>query len=298
MRSDQVRHPLSRVLSNEINGLQHQLNTLIIAKEFKANQEDNSVYLSDNIGDLKASNNFLNQKTLVFSENNHILGKANENLREQLIRYNKLARQLESEVESTQKAHETFSRVISVLNSPLERDEELLSRAKHSQNQFTKELESELARKQSVDRELAVLKVEIISKEQSLSETCQAVSELKEREIKFNEERVIMSQELHHFETNLNTTRVQNELLKSEIDELTEDVHAKELRNGDLSKQREQLEILASQFCSLRIQYTERLNEYVIGRNIVVKKLTEDNGKLDSMSRDADRTISYIKGIL
>ena len=51
-------------------------------------------------------------------------------------------------------------------------------------------------------------------------------------------------------------------------------------------------------FNKLRISYTEKLNEQVFARNVIIKKIMDDNSRLDALSQDADKTLKTIKGLL
>ena len=292
-----LKQSLSNVLSREIGQLQSQLNHLIIAKDFKAKQECNSVQLSDNIGDLKSSNGFLTQKVSTFKENNQILDKANKNLREQLVRYQKLAKQLEVEIEVAESKNDDAIRRNRELEVELVKEEANLKVAKTQDQINTGDLQAGLSEKRSLDSQLTAIKLEITQNEQKHLEMTNLIKALEDNNLQTLSIRQKTAQETVEVESKLQEIRSQNEFLKTEVDELTDSLLQKEHRNQSLARQREHLDSLANEFYKLRINYTERLNEQVLAKNMIIKRIMEDNSRLDELSQDADRTLNHIRNI-
>jgi chromosome segregation ATPase len=288
---------LSNVITSEINTLQHQLNHLIIAKDFKAKQEDCSVQLSDTIGDLKNSNDFMGQKISIFKENNAILDKANENLREKLLRYHKLTKQLESDLTEAENKCQLLNKSHSFIGSNLQTEENALRIVSEKRDINVKEVTTMKFEKEKLDRQLIDTKRELLENEDRYLEVTAAISAIEEREKHIARTRENTFRENASFERKINELRTQNDFLKSEVDQLAESLMQKELKNENLAKQREEMDTLAAEFYKLRINYTERLNEQVFARNMVIKRIMEDNSRLESLSHDADRTLSHIKNI-
>jgi len=292
-----LKQSLSNVLSREIGHLQSQLNHLVIAKDFKAKQECDSVQLSDNIGDLKSSNGFLNQKVAIFKENNQILDKTNKNLREQMIRYQKLAKQLEMEIQIAETKKDETAKRNHDLEVELVRDEASLRVARSQDQTITSELQVGLAEKRSLDSQLATIRQELTQNEEKHSEMINLIRALEDNSHHTFVVRQKTVQETVVVETRLQEIRSQNEFLKAEVDELTESLVQKEHHNQNLARKREHLDSLASEFYKLRINYTERLNEQVLAKNMIIKRIMEDNSRLEELSQDADRTLNHIRNI-
>jgi chromosome segregation ATPase len=292
-----LKQSMSKVLSREIGQLQSQLNHLIIAKDFKSAQENNSAQLSDNIGDLRSSNGYLNQKVGVFKENNQILDKANKNLREQLVRYQKLMKQLEVEIQVAESKNDEARKRNRELDADLDKDEMSLKVAKAQDQINTESLQSGLSEKRSLDAQLTAIKLEINQNEQRFLEMTNLIKALEDNNQQTHAIRQKTTQETADVEARLQDIRSQSEFLKAEVDELADSLVQKEHRNQTLARQREHLDSLASEFYKLRINYTERLNEQVLAKNMIIKRIMEDNSRLDELSQDADRTLNHIRNI-
>lgn len=295
---DYPRQSLSEVLSREIGALQNQLNHFIVAKQHHVKQESNCVDLSDNVNDLKSSNDYLFQKADIFKLNNATLAKANDNLREQLLRYHKLVKQLEMEtmiaeqkkVELTQK-HDTFE-------SDVSRETQALKDTQTEIKINSEILKNAVQEKANNECQIADAKAEVLGLEKSCCEVNDEIGSLEDRVKELAEVRGKFLQESSLLEKKLVELRTGNEFLKSEVELLTESLMFKELRNEKLVQEKEQLDALASEFYKLRISYTERLNEQVLARNVVIRRIVEDNNRLDSLGLEVDKKINQLKSIL
>lgn len=277
--------------------MQNQLNHLVVAKDFEIKQEFNSKFLVENLKDLAATNDYLKRKIDVFEDNNNVLSDANRNLCEQLGKYQKLTDHMQVEISLAEKRLNGIRCHTNSLETQLVREEGALREARSQESSILENLRHQRTQKILLDTKIEESRREVRQGEKELETLYSITASIDERNRQLNENRRNMVDDVTYFESKLAELRSQNEFLKSEVEELGQSVAQKELKNSNLSKQRQHLEALSEDFNRLRISYTEKLNDHVLARNVVIKRIMEDNNRLDALSHDADRTLKTIKNL-
>ena len=278
--------------------MQNELNHLVIAKDFEAKQEFNSRFLSDNIKDLTQANDFLRKKVELFEQNNLILGGANKNLAEQLDKYQKIEAHLLFETEKMNRHLQTTGCHGPSIDVQIEVAERCLDKERKEDTSFKSDIQVLGSQKRLLETQLVAHKTEVLQFELQLkdfSEQFPGLSKLN-KELKSSLES--KQRETEIIEAQIVECKTQNEFSKQEVDELGQTLMQKEQKMQNLLKQRQHLQSLATDFNRLRISYTEKLNDQVFARNVIIKKIMEDNSRLDALSQDADKTLKNIKGLL
>lgn len=289
---------LNDFLGKEIELLQNQLGHLIVAKDLEEKQEFNSKFLSENIKDLEMVNQVVSEKITAFESNNNLLTQANKNLIQQVVKYQRLAERMNAEIANTEEQINLGRKSRNLLEGQLICEEEALRQASYRQTILNEEVRLQNSQKNLYASEITALKSEIKHLEQKLAEVSTLTSAMSQKEAQVIEAKRLISLELSQTESKLSELRTQNEFLKREVDELGQSLTQKEARNANLLKQKQHLQTLAEDFNKLRIGYSEKLNEKVFAKNLIIKKIMEDNGRLDALNEDAERTIKNLKNFL
>jgi len=289
---------LNDFLGKEIELLQNQLGHLIVAKDLEEKQEFNSKFLSENIKDLEMVNQVVSEKITAFESNNNLLTQANKNLIQQVVKYQRLAERMNAEIANTEEQINLGRKSRNLLEGQLICEEEALRQASYRQTILNEEVRLQNSQKNLYASEITTLKSEIKHLEQKLAEVSTLTSAMSQKEAQVIEAKRLISLELSQTESKLSELRTQNEFLKREVDELGQSLTQKEARNANLLKQKQHLQTLAEDFNKLRIGYSEKLNEKVFAKNLIIKKIMEDNGRLDALNEDAERTIKNLKNFL
>jgi chromosome segregation ATPase len=289
---------ITEFMGKEIELLQNQLGHLIVTKDIEEKQEFNSRFLSENIKDLRMVNEVVSEKIGAFENNNALLTQANKNLIQQLVRYQRLSERLQAEINVTQDRIEANRRTSNMLESQLICEEEAVRQAKYKQTILTEELRLQTSHKNLHDAEALATRSEIRHLEQKLADISTLANATANKQAQVQESKTQISSELFRTESKLSELRTQSEFLKREVEELGQSTAQKELRNSNLVKQKQHLQTLAEDFNKLRIGYSEKLNERVFAKNLIVKKIMADNGRLDALNEDAERTLKNLKSFL
>ena len=289
---------LNDFLGKEVELLQNQLGHLVVAKDLEEKQEFNSRFLSENIKDVEMINQAISDKIIAFERNNNLLTQANKNLIQQAVRFQRLTERMNAEIANTEEQINAGRKSRNLLEGKLICEEEALRQAKYKQTILSEEVRLQNSQKNLYDAEMVAVKSEIRHLEQKLAEISTLTGAMSQKESQVNEAKRLVSSELSRTELKLSELRIQNEFLKKEVEELGHSLTQKEVRNANLVKQKQHLQTLAEDFNKLRIGYTEKLNERILARNLIIKKILEDNGRLDALNEDAERTIKNLKNIL
>ncbi len=278
--------------------LENELKHLAVAKNYESKQEFTSQFLQETINDIILANQQAESRCQVIQDNNLLLRRTNLNLSYQLDKYQQLAGHLERKV-SIAKENSRFgpednsTSGKSILNE-LERLRQAELTEKRLVNEIRMENESLLLLKAQNDK----LKSEIQISEMKLAETASIIAIFDQKGDKLNEGKGQIDHEIARIEGRVSDLRGQNEFLKNEINVLIQDLNHKEFSKDNLVKQKLHLEALARDLSTMRIDGSEKINEKVFAKNQLIRKIIEDNGRLDALTTDVDRTLQTLKNLI
>jgi hypothetical protein len=289
---------LTDLLGKEVSLLQNELSQLVVIKDFQSKQAYTSHFLDENIKDLQLTNENVAQKALILEENNTLLNNSNKILIQQLDKYESLTNRLKSQIKNSELSLLTQRNAQSILEGRASYDEESIKCAIAKQEALRSEINYQGSQKMLFESQIMAAKAEIRKLETKLSESTTHGIDLVQKETSLTESNKKITCELQAIDSRLCEMRNRNDFLKSEVEELSQSLSQKELKNQNLLAQKQHLQGLSEDFNRLRIAYSEKLNDKILARNIIIKKIMDDNGRLEALGNDAEQTLKTLKTLL
>ena len=270
-----------------------QITELAALNDLRKKHEFNEQFLCDNVSDLKVANEKLREKLALIEDNNKLLCAATKDLHEKTTKADHDNKHLQEEVKFGKEKLAVTAERCENLSKELLRQENALEELKKleiAEKERLKEMALKHEEYEKTNQEIVMYQKKLAEQNSLFELICQKEREMEAKKLRELEIEAELT-------TKINLLKRQNENMKSEMLEVSGNLIQKEVFNSTLLQEKKNLENLTEGFGKLRAKYSDKLNEKAAKKEVLAKKIIEDNSRIDMLSQDVDKTLSMTRNL-